>query len=555
MDAVTDPTIEEVVMMASSQVGKTEMINNVVGYFIHQEPAPMLVVQPTIEMGETWSKDRLAPMLRDTPAIRGLVGDPRSRDGANTLRMKEFPGGRIAVAGANSAASLASRPVRLVLLDEVDRFPPSAGTEGDPVKLAMKRASTWWNRKVVLTSTPTVKGASRIEQAFEETDQRVFEVPCPYCGYFQRLLWRNLKWEKTEKGLPENTRYACEVCPAEMTEGDKHRMIRNGKWMVTNPEIKKKAGFHLSELYSPWSTWQGMVENFYEAKKRTETLKVFVNTSLGETWEEEGLTIDDSSLMGRREEYTSDSLPREVVLLTIGVDIQEDRIHAAVKGWGKDEESWLIAYLMFQGKVTTDGKPWDDLSLLIERTWSHEGGFGLKSAAVCIDSGFATKQVYEFVRKREGRRVWATKGVGGAGVPVIRLSTKRNRAGVRLALLGTDTCKELIYSRLRVDEFGAGYMHFPKNVDEEYFKELTAEKQVTKFIRGFPSKIWQKIRPRNEALDCEVGALSALVSLNVNIDQLAARNQQRMVKEEKVKEKPGTYSPRAHKRGGFVTRW
>jgi phage terminase large subunit GpA-like protein len=490
--------------MTSAQVGKTEILNNVVGYYIDQDPCPILIVQPTIEMGETWSKDRLAPMLRDTPILRGLVKDPRSKDSGNTLRMKEFPGGRIAIAGANSAASLASRPVRIVLQDEIDRFPPSAGSEGSPTRLADKRAQTFWNRKRGKFSTPTVKGVSAIEAEWERSDQRRYHVPCPFCGGFQILIWGQVKWTKDEKDRPGDVHYECEHCRAKIYEPDKLRMIRNGRWVAGRPEVRGHAGFHLNELYSPWSAWQKVVEDFLEAKKRPETLKVWVNTSLGETWEEEGLTVDDGSLLSRREEYTA-PVPLGVAVLTAGVDVQDDRLLVKVKGWGRGEESWLIDWITIPGRPETDPKVWADLDAVLSRVWAHELGTTLRIAAACIDSGgHATKQAYDFARTRGHRRIFAIKGVGGAGAPVIKLSTRKNKGKVVLALVGADTCKGLIYSRLQVEEYGPGYMHFPRKpeIDEEYFKQLTAEKQITKFVRGFPSKVWMKTRARNEALDC-----------------------------------------------------
>lgn len=525
MDAASDPSIETIVVMSSAQVGKTELINNLVGFHIHKDPSPILLVQPTIEMAETWSKDRLAPMLRDTPALVGLVKDPRSRDSGNTLRQKSFPGGQIAMAGANSPASLASRPVRIVLLDEVDRFPPSAGTEGDPVKLASKRATTFWNRKIVLVSTPTTKGASRIEAAFEESDQRFYEVPCPTCGGYQVLNWEHIRWDWDEQRRPVNVRYECEHCRAQLTESDKHRMVRNGQWTARRPHIVGIAGFHLSELYSPWSTWKSMVENFLEAKKRPETLRVFVNTSLGEPWEEQGTRIDDSVLAMRREKYRfEDPLEPGILLLTAGVDVQDDRIEAYVKGWGVGEESWLVGKAMFRGNPETSLQVWKDLDDYLLRSWTHRLGHSLRLAAVCIDSGgHATQQVYQFCRKREARRIWAIKGRSGAGLPLIKLGARQQKSGVALGIVGTDTAKGLLFSRLELSDFGPGYMHFPSSVDEEYFRQLTAEKLYTKYVKGVPTRVWQKVRPRNEALDCEVYAIAAFASLNANLERIAAR--------------------------------
>jgi phage terminase large subunit GpA-like protein len=525
MDAAADPLIETIVVMSSAQVGKTEMINNLLGYHIDRDPCPMLIVQPTIAMAETWSKDRLAPMIRDTPSLCDLVKDPRSRDSGNTVLAKQFPGGQLAAAGANSPASLASRPIRLALLDEVDRFPPSAGTEGDPVKLAIKRTTTFWNRKILIVSTPTTKGASRIEAAFEESDQRFFEVPCPTCASYQVLQWGQLKFDRDDKERPINVRYECEHCKAQLTETDKHRMVRNGQWVANRPWVTGTAGFHLSEMYSPWSTWKNMVENFLEAKKRPETLRVFINTSLGETWEEEGTRIDDGALASRREPYTfDDSLDENILLLTAGADVQDDRIEVYVKGWGLGEESWLIGHAELRGNPETSLTVWKLLDDYLLRSWASASGHTLRIAAACIDSGgHATQQAYQFCRKREARRVWAIKGCSGAGLPIIKLGARQKRSGVALGLVGVDTAKGLIFSRLELAEFGPGYMHFPKSVDEEYFKQLTAEKLFTKYVKGVPTRVWKKVRARNEALDCEVYSIAAFASLNANLERISAR--------------------------------
>jgi len=564
MDAFSDPEIEEVVGMTSSQVGKTEILNNVAGYHVDQDPAPMLIVLPTIELAEIWSKDRLAPMLRDTPVLQGKVKDPRSRDSGNTLRAKEFPGGRISLAGANSAASLASRPVRIVLQDEIDRFPMSAGTEGSPIKLADKRSQTFWNKKLGKFSTPTIKGASAIEREYESSDMRQYHVPCPECGGLQVLMWGQIKWSKGAAGEPVDVYYECAHCAARLQERDKARMIRNGTWIARYPERKKKAGFHLNELYSPWSSWEKIVEAFYQAKKHADTLKVWINTTLAESWEEEGVTVDDGTLASRREAY-GPIIPEGVAVLTAGVDVQDDRIEVVVKGWGRGEESWLIEWATLRGRPETDPKVWADLDALLLRAWAHDLGTSLRIASACIDSGgHATKQVYDFAVKREHRRVWAIKGVGGAGLPIIRIPSRRQKkSGVLLGLVGVDTCKGLIYSRLQVTEFGAGYMHFPirPEIDEEYFKQLTAEKITTKFVRGFPAKVWQKVRARNDALDCEAYSMAALSTLNANLDQLAERLQEQSSKADGEKRAEprtppaGTRTSGLSRRGGFVNRY
>jgi phage terminase large subunit GpA-like protein len=337
MNAFSDPYIEKIVCMTAAQVGKTEILNNVVGYFIDHDPSPILVVQPTLDIGKAYSKDRLAPMLRDSPALKGRVKDVKSKDSHNTVLYKKFVGGHITIAGANSAASLASRPIRIVLCDEVDRYPVSAGTEGDPVDLAFKRATTFWNRKVGIVSTPTLKNFSRIEKAYEESDMRKFYVPCPACSEMQILRWANVKWPKDR---PLEAVYVCEFCGTEIGDADKIRMVRQGVWKAER-ECKGVAGFWLNELYSPWISFGNMASRFLQAKhKGQETLKVFINTALAETWEEEGESISDVGIMGRREKYEAEA-PMGVGLLTSAADVQQDRIEVLTIGWGISEEAWI----------------------------------------------------------------------------------------------------------------------------------------------------------------------------------------------------------------------
>lgn len=332
MDAFSDPFIEEVWGQWGSQLGKTEVLNNVVGFYMDQEPAPMLVVQPNVEpMAKAWSLDRLAPMIRDTPRLRDRVRSPRTRDSGNTILHKVFDGGHLTICGANSAAGLAMRPIRIALFDEIDRFPPTAGSEGDPVKLGIKRTATFWNRKIGGFSSPTRKGFSRIEQAMASTDKRFYYVPCPDCGHRQQLVWEQLKWES---GKPETARYECRQCHALIDESQKQRMLEGGRWERTNLSATK-VGFYLNGLYSPWRRWAEMARDFLEAKGSAETLMVFVNTELGELWEEKGEQFDATSLSGRREEYGEGiEVPDGVTVVTAGIDIQADRIEVEVRGWG-----------------------------------------------------------------------------------------------------------------------------------------------------------------------------------------------------------------------------
>ena len=560
MDALCDACIETVVIMSSSQIGKTEILNNVVGYYIDQDPSPMLMVQPTLEMGRAWSKDRFMPMLRDTPCLQGKVKDARSKDSTNTILHKVFPGGHLTASGANSAASLASRPVRIVLCDEVDRYPISAGAEGDPVNLAFRRAATFWNRKRVLTSTPTVKDLSRIEAAYEASDKRKYYVPCPSCGGFQVLVWGQVKWPKS---TPKEAYYECAHCKKELYDADKLRMVSQGKWRATE-KFNGTAGFWINELYSPWSTFGQIAQHFYEAKKSPETLKVFVNTVLGNTWEEGGEVIDDGTLLGRRERY-GPKIPMAAGVITAGVDVQQDRLEVEVVAWGKGEESWSVEYKALHGEPA---KPelWKELEEFLAKIYTHESGIPLRIAAVCVDTGFYSQQVYAFVKPLQVRRVFAIKGQPHPGKPLVGRPSQNNSLRVKLFPLGVDTAKDLIYARLKMDEFGPGYMHFPVEYDAEYFKQLTAEKAVTKFNKGFPYRVWQKIRARNEALDCRVYALAALTILDARLDKIVDNLKGKAEEMEKNDEEKEN-APEAEKvqtrsqilkrapRQGFVNKW
>jgi phage terminase large subunit GpA-like protein len=545
MDAVSDPSIETIVLMTCAQVGKTELINNVVGYHIHQDPAPMLVVQPTLEMAQTWSKDRLSPCLRDTPVLAGKVKDPRSRDSGNTTLHKSFAGGHVTACGANSPSSLASRPCRIILCDEVDRYPLSAGTEGDPVSLAKKRSSTFWNRKIILVSTPTEKGASRIEQAYDESDQRKYFVQCPDCDEYQVLKWSQVKWEDQN---PYSARYTCECCGTLWDDTARFRAIRYGEWRATSEAKGKIAGFHLNGLYSPWTPLYEAVSDFMSSKRDPMRLKTWVNTFLGETWEEQGDRIDEFDLIERCENWGND-LPEDVLLLTAGVDVQDNRLEIEIVGWGRGEESWSISYQTIYGDPSTS-ELWARLDTVLQEKFTHPTLGEMIVRGACVDSGgHYTQQVYNYARLRAGRRVFAIKGIGGEGKPVAGRPTKNNIGKINLFPVGVDTAKEIVYARLKMKEEGDGYCHFPIGRDEEYFRMLTAEKKVTKYFKGRPRMEWQKIRTRNEALDCRVYATAALAILNANLQTLYQQAQNRVQSPEQAQP---MRRPALPKRSSFV---
>jgi len=525
MDAVCDPAVETVVVMSSAQVGKTEFLLNVIGYFVDQEPAPILLTQPTLEMAQAFSKDRLAPMVRDTPTLKGRVADPKSKKTGNTLLHKTFPGGHITMAGANSPASLASRPVRAYLADEIDRYPVSAGTEGDPVSLGRKRTQTFWNRCVLLTSTPTIKGVSRIEAEYELSDKRRFYVPCPHCQHFQPLIWAQVNWEGRD---PLEAMYCCEECGGLWSEIERKNAVKRGEWRATE-DFNGRAGFHLNELYSPWSTLAGIVTAFLEAKGNPETLQTWTNTVLGETWEVTGDVVDRGQLYGRREYYAA-AVPAAAVVLTAAADVQDDRIEVGVEGWGVGEENFKVDYRVFYGDPAQP-ELWRRLREYLDQRFLHESGNELPIACAVVDSGgHYTEQVYKFVKPLEARRVYAIRGRGQDGTFVNR-PTRNNNQNVPLFTLGVDTGKEVLSARLRITEPGPGYQHFPVNdtFTEEYFAQLTAETCVTEKVRGVARRVWKKIRPRNEAWDIAVYNLAALYILNPSFAHLKARLEPREI--------------------------
>lgn len=533
LDAVSDPRVETVVIMSSAQVGKTELINNLIGYHVHQDPAPILVVHPTTEMGEAWSKNRLAPMLRDSPALRGRVAAARSRASDNTVREKKFPGGSLSIVGANSPAGLASRPIRVVCCDEVDRYPASAGTEGDPVTLGRKRTATFWNRKVVLVSTPTIKGVSRIEAAFEASDKRRFWVPCVHCDEFQTLQWPQVRWDGDD---PTTARYHCTECGAGWTDPERWAAVRRGVWRAEG-EFRGTAGFHLNELCSPWRRLDETVADFLAAKDRPETLKAWVNTALGETWQEQGDAPEWQRLYDRRERWKPGTVPGGGLLLTAGVDVQRDRLEASVWAWGRDKQSWLVDHRVIAGNPA-QAAVWASLAEMLDEQWRHEGGGGMGLSLMAVDSGdgMTTAEVYAFAR-RHGPRVIAIKGqdalrqaVGAPAKTELRQRGTR-LGGMKVWPVGSSYLKGETYGWLKLDAptlesgaaFAPGYVHLPVHVaGEEYCRQLTAEQLVVRASRnGFKRMEWVKTRERNEALDCRVYARAAAAAMGMDSWQAA----------------------------------
>ncbi|MCD5324765.1 MULTISPECIES: phage terminase large subunit family protein [Pontibacillus] len=519
MDSVNDPELKKIVVMSSAQVGKSELLLNTVGYHVDFDPAPILLIQPTEDKAKAFSKERLAPMIRDTPVLRKKVADSKTRDGGNTTLQKAFPGGYIALGGANAPSGLASRPIRILLADEVDRFPVSAGSEGDPLSLAEKRTNNFYNAKKIFVSTPTNKGVSRIEKEFELSTQEHWNLPCPSCDEYQPLRWAQISFESVS--------HACKYCGSLHNEYEWKN--QHGKWIAENPDSPTR-GFHLNELVSPWSPWQKIIDDFKTAKKNgPEAMKVWVNTSLGETWEEDGEQVEEDELLARSEHYEA-SIPYGVKLLTAAVDVQDDRFEIEVVGWGSGKESWGIHYHTIYGDLKQQ-VIWDDLDEYLSRTWENVEGNRYSIACTCVDSGgHFTSEVYRFCAPRKVRRIFPIKGEGGNGgehKPLLIGVSKRQREKVNLFRIGVDEGKAKVMSRLQVENQGPGYCHFPigNGYGANYFKGLTAEKLVTRYKQGVPYQVWQKVRERNEPIDLRVYNTAALEILNPDLDNQTLMSQ------------------------------
>ena len=521
MDCLSSTSpVQRVVMMFAAQTGKTEAGANWLGYVIDHAPGPMLLVQPTVEMAKRLSKQRLESLITETPVLAEKIAPSRSRDSGNTMFAKDFPGGMMLLTGSNSATGLRSTPCRYIFCDEIDAFPSDVDGEGDPVSLAEKRATTFARRKILLTSTPTVKDFSRIEAEYERSDQRRFYVPCPCCSVMQWLKWPQLKWENNE---PATAAYECEVCHERFAEIHKPAMLRKGEWRATAPSNGKTAGFHLSGLYSPlgWLSWADMVDDFLRAKTDAPMLKSFVNTRLAETWEEDFASkVSADGLLDRCEHYEAAMVPEGGLALTVGVDVQDNRLAISVWAWGREEEGWLLDHQEIYGDPSRQ-ELWKQLDEVVLREWPHAVGPAMRPDVVAIDSGgHFTAEVYQYARERARQGVVAIKGQSQRGKPPIGKGSKVDvnhqgrtlKRGAVVYLVGGDTVKTTLFGRLKHNEQGAGFLHFHMGTTGEYFEQLTAEKQVLRYNRGgFPTREWvKKPSARNEALDCLVYAYAAL---------------------------------------------
>ena len=530
MDAINDPETEEVVIKSSSQIGKTEIELNIIGYYIHLDPCPIMVILPNVKpMAEDWSRDRLTPMIRDTEILAERMSGTKSNKG-NSVLHKKFPGGQIVIAGANSAASLASRPMRILLCDEVDRFPASAGNEGDPIGLAEKRQITYWNRKKIYVSTPTIEGASRIQNEYEKGTQEKWCIKCPHCGEYVFINFYGIKfqheWVSDKVAKVWDLKFQCPECNHYFDE--RTWKSQPGKWIAENPEVRGTRSFHLNAFVSPWYSWNAIIKEWLEAKDEPTKLKVVKNTLFGETWKEK-LDVDSvDKFLERREKYKAE-LPEGVLLLTCGVDTQDDRLEYDIVGWGKNKESWGIEYGFILGKPD-DPMTWQRLDDKLSKIYRFTDNRGFGIACTCIDSGgHFTTEVYKYCKKNEHRRIVAVKGQGGPGIELIYKLSRNNKENALLVILGVDEGKTNIVSSLKVKEPGPRYCHYPddekRGYGREYFQGLLSEHMVLRKRNGIARYTWEKIseHARNEAFDTRNYAYAALELIKPDFDLLEKR--------------------------------
>ena len=566
MDAISSNSVEQVTVMKSARVGYSKILNHVIAYHIHQDPAPIMLVQPTIEDAQGYSKEEIAPMLRDTPCLRGVVSDAKAKDGANTILQKQFPGGTLSLVGANSPRGFRRVSRRVVLFDEVDGYPASAGSEGDQIKLGIRRTEYYWNRKIVAGSTPTVKDFSRVERMFQQTDQRRYFVPCPHCNHMQYLRWPNITWSDND---PSTAAYKCESCSTLIPHAKKRWMVERGEWRSTAPGNGKHIGFHIwaAYSYSPNASWSNLVEEFLDAKHDAEQLKTFVNTVLGETWEDEYASkIGADSLMERaaKETYKQYCPPVEGLALTIGCDVQDDRLSLSVWAWGREEEGWLVDRIKLYGSPSRP-EVWKQLDEVLGKPYTNEAGDELRVLSCAIDSGgHHTQEVYHYARERAALGVIAIKGMGQKGKPPLGKASKVDvnfkgkalKKGAQLFPVGVDGVKSLLFGRLKHNDVGPGYLHFYPTITTDYFEELTAEKQILRFRNGFPERIWvKKSQSPNEALDELNYAYAALHRLYQKFDRRSIWDQLERQKEPKQAPTLRSAQQTASKRGNFVQTW
>jgi phage terminase large subunit GpA-like protein len=573
LDSISDPKISRTVIKSCTQLIKTEAILNGIGYFAHQDPGPILVLQPRDADVKAFSKERIAPMIRDTSVLKEIFTESKSRISDNTIDQKMFRGGMLAITSAGSAPNLARRAIRFLFCDEVDKYVSTS--EGNPIALARKRLATFRHRaKEIITCSPTVEN-SEIDRAYQGSDQREFYIPCPQCGHMQSMMLKFLKQVQWDSRLPTreeqaaSARYYCENCDAPWDDAARCQAVERGEWRAQG-KFNGVAGFWISELYSPWKQLSRIVLDYLNQKDKPEELRAFINTSLAENWVEKGEAPEWEQLLLKREDYLPGTVPKGGLFLTAGVDVQRDRLEVEVKAWGRNRESWSVDYQILQGKAS-ESEVWKQLEALRSSTYTTETGAELPIVRMFVDSGDQTQEVYNWCRTQPYPQVQAIKGSDKGILPVgppspveLTQGGKKIKAGIKIRMINTAHFKAGFYAALKLrpptDEertqgfaFPPGYCHFPigGNYGDEHFKQLCAEQLVTRYNRksGRTKQEWQQTRPRNEALDCSIYARAA--AWEYGLDQMQEKHflllegQLRMNRPAKIEQQPQAQSQQA----------
>lgn len=548
MDALSDRTTQEVVFIAPSQSGKTEIALNAIGYFSHQEPSPILVVQPTVEMGESFSKERISGMLRDTLVLGRLFGEAKSRDSSNTILSKQCPGGGVDIAGANAPAGLAMRPKRVVILDERDRHPTSAGAEGDVKAISRARTRRWRKRrKIYEVSSPTDEETSLIWPSFLEGTQQHVQLVCPLCDFAQIPQFERLKYETTESGQvdPASVRYECASCEKSIPQSRQTEVKRRLSLSPPLPaKVPHKQSFRLHGLMAAFHDWVEIAQEFVTANgqkdpsMRANMLRAFFNTTLGELYRDTVMETVKSTLIARAKRYDGGEkgdavtwhVPREAGILVAGWDIQHDRGEGVIRAVGVGAESWLVERVILRGD-TSQPAFWAQLEeYRTRRTWLHESGMPMRVRAMAVDAGDGSrsKEVYTYCAPRLGEGVFAIKGHNQITAPMIPNKPTKVKPG-RVYVIGVNAIMETLYRRLGMETRGPGYLHFnefagetpPHGVPDDYFTQLLSMKrerdEKTRRYRWVATK-----NVRNEVADCETYAYAAFLLGPVPLSLMAA---------------------------------
>lgn len=519
MDAlsVADPC-REVIVMKGAQLGFTEIGNCWLGYIMACVPAPVLAVQPDLKLARNFSRQRIDTLIETSPALRNLVSESKSRDSANTIFSKDFPGGMLVIGGSNSAAGLRSMPIRYLFLDEIDGYAKNVENEGSPIKLAEARTRTYQNKKKIYKiSTPTVEGASAIADQFERSSKERYYVPCPHCTHPQILLWEQIKYDP--EAITDTVHYECVECRGKIYEHHKTEMLKKGTWIADNPDEIYVRGFHISSLYSPvgFMSWAQCAEDYEEARKDPTLMQSFVNTTLGLCYRETGETPDYQRLYERREDYRPGMLPLGATILCAGIDVQKDRLELALVAYGKNKERWLVDYKVFLGDIEQDAC-WDDCQDYLDGDFPIEGSpLTTKIPAFAIDSGFANLRVSAFAKRFNRNRCYMIKGVNDGAVFIgsarqgeVKLNNKKVKTGLRVWNIVVSMAKDELYRQLMLPAPAdgqphlPGYFHFHRFVSQDWFKGLCSEELRTKVIKGFTTYYYEKVVKRNEPLDTVV---------------------------------------------------